>query len=192
MSFITAWRKAMLIDAAGDPIALATAANQVAATPAGENHIGQVGGPANVVQITPVLDTLIHAAGDTLFNTTVLALAARVNGGVVVLQSLSVTDQDDQGAALDLYLLESNTTFGAINAPPSITDVGAADCHYIGSLATGDWKDVGGAKVASLRNIGLMVKCLAGNRSLYLAAVTQGTPTHTSGGLVVRVGFQQF
>lgn len=145
--------------------------------------------PGEVVTATPVLDTAIHASGDTLFDRTLLANAVKANGERAILQSVTLVDKDDQGAAVDLFLLEADVLFGAVNAPPSITDANAVNVHFIGSIAAADWIDLGGNRVASLKGIGLMVKAGAASRDLWIAAVTRGTPTHTAAGIVVKAGF---
>ncbi len=158
---------------------------------ASENLIGQVGTPGDQIVTTPTLDTSIYASGDTLFDRTAITNAVRIVGGRAILQSLTLIDKDDQGIALDLFLMETNTAFGTINAAPSITDTNAEALHYIGNVASADWIDVGGAKVASLKGIGLMAEAGAATRDLYICAITRGTPTHTAAGLVIKTSWVQ-
>lgn len=159
---------------------------------AGENHIGQAGSPAQVIDVTPTLDTLIYAAGDVLFDTTEITGVARLIGGRVKLVSVVLIDEDDQGVALDLYFLRSNVSLGTFNAAPAITDANARELQGHVAVATGDWKDLGGARVACIENINLLMEPLAASLNLFVAAVTGGTPTHTASGLKLRFGVEQY
>lgn len=146
-------------------------------------------GKTAVFDVTLVLDTGIYAAGDLLVVTQQLNGILRVADGTGVIQSIQVIDQDDQGAALDIYLLSANVSMGTINAAPSITDANAVNLHGPISVATTDYKDLGGAKVANIRNIGLPVKAVSTTDDLYIAVVNgAGTPTYTAAGIKLRIG----
>lgn len=174
------------------PAALGSAGGLKVEQQASEVHLGEVGTPAILVDVTPVCDTSIYAAGDTVFDKTVVTGALRINDGFGVLESLQVIDKDDQGAALDIYFFSSNiTTFGTANAAPSISDADAATLLGIVSVATGDYKDLGGVKVASVKAINAILKAASGAKTIYVAATTSGTPTYTASGLVLRVGILQ-
>jgi len=143
------------------------------------------------IDVTPVLDTNAYTANDTLFDKTEIPNAAKGFGEPVELVSLAVIDKDDQtAAAVDLYFLSSDVTFGAANSAPSISDTDAV--HLLGcvSLAAGDWKDVGGAKVATKTAIGMILKPKEGTKSVYVAATCAGTPTQTASGYRLRFGFR--
>lgn len=159
---------------------------------ASENHIGQVGGHADVIEITLSLDTNAYAAGDVLAATQEAANAVRVNGGASLLQSVVVVDQDDQGVAFDLYVLSENVAMGAENSAPDISDADALKVLAVIPVSAADYRDLGGVKVAALANLGRVVKAAAGSRSLWLAAVNgAGTPTFTAAGLKLRLGMLQ-
>lgn len=139
--------------------------------------------PANLVDVTLSLDTGIYAAGDVLAETQAVAAAVRLNGGGGILQSLVVIDQDDQGAALDIYILGTNVSMGAENGQPAITDANALQILARVPVAALDYVDLGGAKVANIKNIGAVVKAAPDSTSLYVAAVNgAGTPTYTAAG----------
>jgi hypothetical protein len=157
---------------------------------AAELHLGQIGAPGDVISVTPTLDTSAYASGDTLFDSTAVASAVRVSAGRAVLQSITVIDKDDQGVALDLFVFDSSVTFGTANAAPSISDADAAKCLGFAQVLAADYIDVGGAKIACVKNIGLPLEAASGT-TLYIAAITRGTPTHTASGLVIRIGLLQ-
>lgn len=161
----------------------------VAALPAGENHVGQIGTDDTVIDVTASLDTSAYTSGDVLFDTQSVSSVGRVNAGVVVLQSLFVLDEDDQGAAMDIYFLDANNSLGTENSAPNISDANARNILGHVSIAAADYKDLGGCKILTQTGIGLVMKMGAGATTLYIAGVTGGTPTHTASGLRFKLGF---
>ncbi len=154
-------------------------------------HITFSGPPgADLISVTPVLDTNVYAALDVLFTTTEVTSVARKVSSPIELVSLYVIDKDDQKPVLDLYLFDRTVTFGPFNAAPAISDTDAG--YYIGhiSVATADYKDLGGVSVAKLAFDPLILKLLS--TSLFIAGVNlSGTPTHTASGLVLKLGINR-
>ena len=143
-----------------------------------------------VVPVTPTLDTNAYASGDLLFDSTAVADAVRAAGGTALLESVTVIDKDDQGVAFTLLIANAETDFGTLNAAPDPDDTEAATVIGHVAVATTDYVDLGGARVACVKNIGLMVKAAAGSTTLYVAGVNgTGTPTYTAAGLVMNLGF---
>lgn len=160
----------------------------IASIAAGENLIGLVGAPDIVVTVTPTLDTNAYTSGDLLFDSTEIANAVRANGGCAILQSVTAIDKDDQKLAMTLLFADANTDFGTANSAPDPDDTEAATVLGHVAIATGDYVDLGGASVACIRGLGLLLKAGAATTSLYVAAITGGTPTHTASGLVLKIG----
>lgn len=158
---------------------------------AGENHIGEVGGSTSYVDVALVTDTNIYANGDVLFVATNIAAAMRAINKRGVLQSIVVIDEDDQGVAMDLVFMSATQVLGTINVAPSISDAGARDILGIISILATDYVDLGGVRVASKNGLGMVVRPVTGATNLYVAGITRGTPTHTAGGLRLRLGFLQ-
>lgn len=156
---------------------------------AGENHIGQIGTDDTVIDVTCSLDTSAYTSGDVLFDTQSVSSVGRVNAGVVVLQSIFVLDEDDQGAAIDIYFLDANNSLGTENGAPNISDANARSILGYVSISSADYKDLGGCKMLTKTGIGLVMKLGAGVTTLYIAGVTGGTPTHTASGLRLKLGF---
>jgi hypothetical protein len=164
----------------------------VDALPAGEAHVGEAGSPADVVYVTPTLDTSAYTAGDVLFDTAAVAGALRVSGGKAKLVSVTVLDEDDQAAAtLDLYFFRSNVSLGTVNGAPNVSDANARECLGWVPVAVADWKDVGTSKIACVRNVNLMLKATTGT-TVYVAGVTGGTPTQTAAGIRIALGLEQY
>ena len=151
-----------------------------------------VTGP-NIVysEVTLSLDTSAYTSGDVLADTQVMTGALRFVDGCGIIQSVSVIDEDDQGIALDLHFFSANRSLGTENSAPNISDANARDALGHVAIASGDYKDLGGVRVATVKNIGLAVKAASGTKDLYVGAVTGGTPTHTASGLRLRIGIQQ-
>lgn len=176
------------------------------ATPAGSNIIGKVSldqttpgttdratvGKTTYIDVTLSLDTSAYAAGDLLADTQAIANMTRVADLGGVLQTIQIIDKDDQGAAFDIYFLDANNTFGTENSAPSITDANAAAIFGKVSVATTDYTDLGGVRVATISNCGLAVKPVSGTNGGYLAVINgSGTPTFTASGVVLRLGILQ-
>jgi hypothetical protein len=155
---------------------------------AGENHIGAFGGEGKLTLVTPVLDNgNVYASGDVLF-VPIAFNGARVAGGRSYLQSLVVVDSDDQGNPMEFYFFSEAVTLGTLNAAPSISDADASKFLGMVSVSTGDWIDLGGVRVATLRSIGLMMVPKSDSTNLYVAGITRSTPTHTASGLQLSAG----
>lgn len=145
---------------------------------------------SDLLELTLTLDTSAYADGDVLADTQALVNAVREGGGRAELKSVVVLDEDDQGIALDLVFLAANKSLGTENSAPSISDANARDIQGKVSIATGDYVDLGGARVATKTGIGLMLKSAEGSTTLYVAAITRGgTPTYTAAGLKLKLGF---
>jgi hypothetical protein len=146
------------------------------------------------VSVTLSLDTNIYASGDLLAEAQEVAGVALVSGGEAELVSLMVIDEDDQGAAFDVYLTSVSTTWGSENSAPTVSDAAARSILAHIPIATADYKDLGGVKIAQPRiaqNIGV-VCTTSGGTSLYVAVVNgSGTPTYTASGVRLVFGFRQ-
>lgn len=149
----------------------------------GDLHIGQVGGEGAQFSITPTLDTSIYASGDVLFDTVSIGNLARKNDFTGLIQMIRVNDEDDQKAAMDLVFFHTTQTLGTINAAASISDASARDILGVVPIVAGDYIDLGGVSVATLRNVGLWFRPTTGARTVYVGAITRGTPTHTASGI---------
>lgn len=157
-----------------------------------ENEIArQAGfGRARVASVTPVLDTNIYAAGDVLFDTTLISGIVPIAGGALELRSIELLDEDDQGVAFDLLFLDAASSLGTFNAAPNISDALARSVLGFISIATGDYVDLGANRIAMKNNIGMVLQAAADAQNLYVAGITRGgTPTHTASGLKFKFGF---
>lgn len=139
------------------------------------------------------LDTNIYATGDVLAATQEIEKVF-VRGNQVVLHDIRVLDEDDQGQAIDLLFLRSNTSIGAENAAYTPTDAVGREILKKVSIAAGNYVDEGAwqsAYKSLVDGIGCVLQPTTG-KSLFLAAVCRsGTPTYTAAGIRVQFGVMQ-
>jgi hypothetical protein len=139
--------------------------------------------------VTFSLNTSAYTASDLLAETQQIDGFFRVADGTGIIQSITLYDQDDQGVPMTIYFLDANVSMGTENSAPSISDANALNILGWVDVLTGDWKDIGGVRVASIRNVGLPVKAASGTDDLYIAIVNgTGTPTFTASGLKASIG----
>lgn len=145
---------------------------------------------AVLVDCTPTLATPAYTATDLLFAATKIAGAVRKPSGYGRIASIAVIDKDDQGAALDLYFFSEAVTAGTPNLTPTLSDADAA--KNLGFVSVSTYKDVGGAKLAYVKEADFS-PIIRGDAAgdIYVAGITAGTPTHSANGLVLRVGIVQ-
>lgn len=142
-----------------------------------------------VIDVTPTMDTSAYAAGDIFFDTTAISSAATANGGTVTLNTITVLDEDDQGPTFQMVFLDTNNSLGTINNPPTISDANSRKIVGTLSSALGTWVDLGGCRVMTITNIGLVMKCDAASSSLYFGSITSTATTQTASGLKFKLGF---
>lgn len=147
--------------------------------------------PDIVVTVTPTLGTAAYTAADLLFDSTEIANATRGVSSAALLHSLVIIDKDDQKAAMTVLIADAATDFGNVNDAPNADDTEVATVAGWVAVSATDYKDLGGASVATISNIGLEVQSGTATSSLYLAGITAGTPTHTESGLVFKLGFMR-
>lgn len=158
---------------------------------ASDHSVISVSGDGDVIAVTPTVDNNVaYAAGDLLFDLTTITNAVRAIGEVAYIKSLTVIDKDAQGIAMDVYVGNANTSLGTVNSAPNISDanVAANSIQRLCQIGSGDYSTLSGTKIATRDDISLEIKAAGGSRALYIAAVTQGAPTQTTGGLVLLVG----
>lgn len=146
-----------------------------------------------LIDVTLTTDTSAYASADLIADTQEVAGAVATAGGYAKLESVAVLDEDDQGVAFDIFFMQNSTSFGTENSAPNISDANArSNVLAKVAIATADYFDFGGAKLASVANIGRIVKAASGSTSIYVAVVNgAGTPTYSATGLKLRLGFSR-
>ena len=161
-----------------------------ALAPVANTNPVHVSDATDIVQVTLSLDTSAYASGDLLADAQAIAGASLVSGSGGTLVSLTVIDEDDQGAAFKIFITSDSTTWGTENSAPTITDAVARSIQAVIDVATGDYVDLGGVRVAH-KTVGAVYET-SGGTSLYVAVVNgSGTPTYTASGIRINFGFKK-
>lgn len=157
------------------------------ALPAGENHLGAVGGNTGYVEVTMTLDTAIYATGDVLTDTVSLTDILRTVGGTGIIQSIHLLDEDAQGQAIDVVFFRTNVSLGTKNSPVSISDANAREILGVVNIATSDYVNLVNSYSVTKTNLGIGVKG-DGLDDLFMSMICRsGTPTYTASGITVKV-----
>ena len=150
---------------------------------AGETHIGEVGSKTTLTAITFSLDTNAYADNDVLADTQALSACLRANDGTGIIQDVIFNDKDDQGQAFDVIIFNANTSLGTENSAPNISDANADTIVGRFSVGAGDWYDLGGCRIANIRNIGICVKGATGTDDIYIGLISRGAGTYSASGI---------
>lgn len=162
--------------------------------PAGEAHIGQVGGHG--VSITPALAvgaTPDYSIGDNIGGILTLPDAMRTSGGSGVLQSVFLADRANQKFGIDILLFNAmpTDTYTDNSAMPTLSTTDVAKIVRKVSIAAADWLTLGGCAFADISAIGKVVKAV-GSANLYAVLVAQGAFNFAATtDLTARFGFLQ-
>jgi hypothetical protein len=165
----------------------------------GYDKARNVKGRVNVFDVTLVLDAgNVYGDGDVLAITAAVANFFLEAGGKAYINGIQVLDEDNQGVAFDLLLMDANTDIGTLNNAAAITDAEARS--ILG------WVDVNAAdyttwltnifKTATIKagDTGMFVpgwiKAAAGSTSLYIGAISRGAGTYTANGLKLKIAVE--
>lgn len=147
-------------------------------------------GAAKLADVALTTDTSAYASGDVVADRQVISNATRAKNAPALLQSLMLIDKADQGAALEVLFFSDDVALGTENAAPSISDANALTFLGRVSIATTDYQDLGGAKVAHKTGLSLLMSPKTDTRDIYVAVLNgSGTPTYAADSLVLRLGF---
>lgn len=129
------------------------------------------------LSLTFSCSTDAHATGDVVAAPEELVDFSRENGRGVLLQSLTLVDASDTGIAFDLVFLNANGSIGAESAAFAPTDAVAATVIGVASVAASDYADAANSKIATVKNIGLLMHPVATSTSVYVGLVARGSIT---------------
>ena len=143
---------------------------------------------SDLLDLTLSLNTAQYASGNVLADTQELTGVMRANGKTARLESLKITDKDDQGQALDVVFFKTNVSLGTENAAVSISDADAVEILGIVQVSAADFIDLGGVRVATVPISPFLLKAAANSTSIYVGAISRGTGTYTASGLSMKIG----
>lgn len=138
---------------------------------------------STVIDVVLTMNAAANHANDVLADTQEIPGVA-VSG---VLQSILVQDDDDNGGAIDIVILDANTSIGTENAAVSMAD----NDNIVGTVnvVASDFVDMINSQHATKNNLGIVFK--SKGPSLYVAVVMRDAGTVTASGMTLRFGFLQ-
>lgn len=149
---------------------------------------------AKVVTVNPVVDTGIYVALEIIGGILTITDAMSATGGSGILQSIVLTDDDNEKAAFDILLFNASPSGGTYADQGAFVHAAGDLPKLIGRIQVlaSDWLTVvaGSLAVATIRNIALPVSAATGSTNLYALVILTGTPTYTAtSDLTIKFGF---
>lgn len=149
---------------------------------------------AEVIDVALTTDSDAYAQNDVLAAPQEVENVAVTEGGCVFLQSVRLLDIDDNARAIDLWFFDASASMGAENAAIGPSDSDVSD-HFLGTveIAASDYTDLANSQEATIKNIGLALKCAAGTRSIWVGAGYRDETgdTYTAAGITLKLGILQ-
>ena len=148
----------------------------------------------DIITVTPTLNVDTDGGddgtqdNDVMFDYTEIPNAVAVPGGSAIIQSITLLDKDDLGAAIDLVFADADTGLGTLDAAVSDDDAGAEG--ILGYTSITSYFDGVAWQVASKNNLGMVVKAATGSTSIYVAGVNRNgaAVTNTVSGFKLKIG----
>ena len=156
--------------------------------PTSRDNPQPVAGMAPTYKLIVLVDVAAHVAADVLFQPIELQHVTAKAGDTILIHNIYCMDPDDQGAALDIVFFDAVPTIAANNAAWATTDAEMLKSQEIVRISSGDWIDLGANRVASVTTLGKQIVTQE-TTSLWIAGLTQGTPTYVGGKLLLKIGF---
>lgn len=140
-----------------------------------------------VFSVAPTLSTNTESAGDVVSN----QFSLPVGGQPIQLDSLSVFEKTDQGLDFDVYLFNSEYTALTLGSAFAPDDATAAKIISVISVASGDYSDVGGSRIAFKRSLNHIIFCPAGTVYGQLVIRGAGGTYSAADALTLRFGLKE-
>ncbi len=123
----------------------------------------------DLITISPAITNATYSDGDLMLHQEALPFAVAVKGGSCVLQSLTAVDTSDTGGSIYVIITDTQADLGTVGS--AINAAAAAADNSMAIVELSNFIDVGGAKVATKGNIGLVLKAGDNSRQLYFGIV---------------------
>jgi len=131
----------------------------------------------DLIKHTPNITEATYQTGDLMTEGETISNAVAVKGGACILQSISAIDLSDTGGTIYVIITDNSGDLGTVGSAPNMADSAADNSLAIVELS--NWVDLGGAKVCTKGNIGLVLKGSSSSKDLYYGVV------NVSGGDIV-------
>lgn len=146
---------------------------------------------AQLIVVTPTVDTNAYASGDQLSTAQRLLAVAEDTKGLALLRSILVIDADNQKAGLDLLFFNQDPgVLAADNAPVVLSTAQLAMLVGKVAIVTGDYAVIQATTNAvAYKEVQELLGCLKGLKDLWLVIVIRGSATYTAAGtsLVIKL-----
>ena len=121
------------------------------------------------IQVSPDIAEATYSTGDLMLEGEYVANMAAVGGGAMILQSITAIDTSDTGGAIRIIITDNAADLGTVGSAVNAADSAADNSMAIVDLT--NWVDIGGAKVCNKGNLGIVMKCVDGSKSLWYGVV---------------------
>jgi len=146
-------------------------------------------GVGAVLDLTLSLDTSQYADNDVLAAPQEIQDAFRADSACMVLESITLLDESDQGQDVELVFMDADGSLGNENAAVGPSDTVARSILGTVVILTTDYSDLANSMLATKRDVNLRLKALDGSRSLWVGAIVRsGTPTYAASGIRLKLG----
>ena len=109
----------------------------------------------DTIKRSPDIAEATYQTGDLMAEGQVIENAVAVKGGNCILQSISAIDTSDTGGTIYVIISDNSIDLGTVGSAVNAADAAADNAFAIVELS--NWTDVGGAKVCTKGNIGLVL-----------------------------------
>ena len=111
----------------------------------------------DLISSTPAITADTYSDNDLMCESENITNALTVDGGRCILQSITAIDTSDTGGAITVVITDATASdMGAVGDPVNM-GIAVAD-NSVAIIQLSNWIDVGGAKVCSKGNIGIVLK----------------------------------
>jgi hypothetical protein len=132
----------------------------------------------DLITVAPDIAEATYSTGDLMAEQEMIENAVAVNGGSCILQSITAIDTSDTGGTIYLIFSEGGgTDLGTVGSAINTTDAEGDNSLSIVELS--NWVDIGGCKVCTKANIGVVLQASSTMKRLYFGVV------NSSGGDIV-------
>lgn len=134
----------------------------------------------NIISQTPTITAGAYSAGDAVGGK--LTFTGCPEDGKI--ETVTIIDLDEEGPELNLVLFHADFTAVSDNAAFDVAAGEEARLIGIVNIASADFEDIGGLKVATKGNLGIGFKlsetAVTKRGRIYGQLMTPGTPTYTT------------
>lgn len=151
---------------------------------------------SKIIAITPTIVPAAYADGDVIDSVKEVADAVAYRKGNGEIRSIAVIDKANQKVDLDLYFFDEapENSVGSDNTAFTLNDADAPKLLGRVRVATADYISAGSDNaLATKSDVSIMVSSIAGSKSIFMLAVSRGTPTYASASdLIIKLGIEQY